>query len=56
MSVDILEIAESSWHRWMSQYGGMKASGRETPEGVGGRERPPEEARREPGARYRHVA
>jgi len=21
-----LEIAESTWHRWLSQYGGMKAS------------------------------
>jgi putative transposase len=21
-----LEIAESSWHRWLAQYGGMKAS------------------------------
>ena len=21
-----LEVAESTWHRWLSQYGGMKAS------------------------------
>jgi hypothetical protein len=21
-----LEVAESSWHRWVAQYGGMKAS------------------------------
>jgi transposase-like protein len=21
-----LEIAESTWHRWLAQYGGMKAS------------------------------
>ena len=22
-----LEIAESTWHRWLAQYGGMKANG-----------------------------
>lgn len=21
-----MEVAESTWHRWLSQYGGMKAS------------------------------
>ncbi len=23
---DALTVAESTWHRWLSQYGGMKAS------------------------------
>lgn len=25
-SADTLTVAESTWHRWLSQYGGMKAS------------------------------
>ncbi len=25
-STDALTVAESTWHRWLSQYGGMKAS------------------------------
>ncbi len=25
-SADALTVAESIWHRWLSQYGGMKAS------------------------------
>ncbi len=25
-STDALTVAESTWHRWLAQYGGMKAS------------------------------
>ncbi len=25
-SADALTVTESTWHRWLSQYGGMKAS------------------------------
>ncbi len=25
-SADALTVAESIWHRWLAQYGGMKAS------------------------------
>ena len=29
-----LQIAESTWHRWLSQYGGMEAQRREAVEGA----------------------
>ena len=37
-----LEIAESTWHRWLAQYGGMKASDAAPPQGTRGRECPTE--------------
>ena len=39
-----LQIAESTWHRWLAQYGGMKAERRQAPEGARSGEHPAEEA------------
>ena len=39
-------IAESTWARWLNQYGGMKADDVETPQRARGRERPAEETAR----------
>ena len=29
-----LQIAESTWHRWLAQYGGHEGERRQTPEGA----------------------
>ena len=50
-----LEIAESTWHRWLAQYGGMKANEAKTAQRARGRERPAQEAGRQPGPRHRHA-
>ena len=39
-----LQIAESTWHRWLAQYGGMKANDAKRLKELEGRERPAEEA------------
>ena len=44
-----LEIAESTWHRWLAQYGGMKANDAKRLKELEARERPVEEAGRQPG-------
>ncbi len=50
-----LEIAESTWHRWLAQYGGMKANDAKRLKELEARERPAQEAGRQPGARHRHA-
>ena len=48
------EIAESTWHRWLAQYGGMKANEAKRLKNRS-RERPAQEAGRQSGPRHRHA-
>ena len=48
-----LEVSEATYHRWRTQFGGMKADDVKRLEGVGGREREAQADRRRPGARGR---
>ena len=50
-----LEITESTWHRWRNQYGGMKADNAKDLKELRAGEPAPEEDRRRPGPRHRHV-
>ncbi len=47
-----LEIAESTWHRWLAQYGGMKANDAKRLKELRGGKRPVEEAGGQPGPRH----
>ena len=42
-----LQIAESTWHRWLAQYGGMKANVAKRLQRTRGRKRPAQEAGRQ---------
>ena len=50
-----LEIAESTWHRWLAQYGGMKANDAKRLKELEGENARLKKLRRRPGAGHRHA-